>query len=330
MIKRFTHGIVPGCIAIALACASSAQAQPAASPGFPSRPVTIIVPYTPASAADIAARVLAPRLAQRLGQPFVVDNRPGASGTIGTAAVVRATPDGHTLLMSADTLTMVPGLYKKLAFAPAKDLRAIGRAVTGTLALAVNPSVPASSVAELIALAHKQPGKYTYATPGIGTPQHISMELFRQSSGTDLLHVAYKGMSNALTDLVGGQVDAAFVSLNVVLPHATTGKVRLLAIADTKRSPLVPAIPTFGEVGIPELSQSSWVGLFAPAGTPSAIVDKLYIALSETLQEPDVQASLQRQGLRVSIASPAELAKEVQQDMGRWGQVIKKAGISAD
>ena len=330
MIRHFVNRTNAGIAALALLSASVSHAQPAASIAFPSRLITIVVPYTPTSGGDIVARTIAPQMARRLGQPVVVDNRPGASGSIGTAAVVRAAPDGHTLLMSADTITMIPSLYKKLLFAPAKDLVPIGRAATGVLALVVNPSIPASSVADLIALAKKQPGKLSYATPGVGTPQHISMELFRQTSGIDLLHVPYKGMSNALTDLVGGQVDAAFVSLNVVMPHIATGKVRLLAIADTKRSTLVPSVPTFSEVGIPELSQPSWVGLFAPAGTPAPVIYKLYAALSEALQDPEVQASLQRQGLSVSSASPSELANEVQRDIARWRQVITTAGISAE
>ncbi len=330
MATDFQSGVLNVIAAVGLLCMQPAHAQPSASAEFPSKPITIVVPYTPTSGADVVARVVGPRMTRRLGQPIVVDNRPGASGTIGTGAVVRAAADGHTLLMSADTITMIPALYRKLPFSPAKDLIPIGRAATGTLALVVNPSLPASSVAELIALAKKKPGRYTYASPGIGTPQHISMELFRQSSGIDLLHVAYKGMANALTDLVGGQVDAAFVSLNVVMPHIATGRVRLLAIADNKRSPLAPSVPTFREAGFAELSQPSWVGLFAPAGTPPAVVDKLHGALSEALREPEVQASLQQQGLRVSMASPAELAKEMQQDLARWKQVITAAGISAE
>lgn len=330
MTTDFQSGFVSAMTAVAMLFTLPSHAQRSTSADFPSKSITIVVPYTPTSGADVVARVVGPRMARRLGQPVVVDNRPGASGTIGTGAVVRATADGHTLLMSADTITMIPSLYRKLPFVPAKDLIPVGRAATGTLALVVNPSVPASSVADLIALAKKNPGKYTYASPGIGTPHHVTMELFRQSSGIDLLHVAYKGMAGALTDLVGGQVDAAFVSLNVVMPHISSGRVRLLAIADNNRSSLSPNVPTFREAGFPELSQPSWVGLFAPAGTAPAVVDKLYGALSEALKDPEVQASLQQQGLKVSLAPPVELAKEIQQDLARWKQVITAAGISAE
>lgn len=306
------------------------QAQSAGAAVFPTQPITVVVPYTPTSGADIAARALGPFMARKLGQAVVIENRAGASGTLGTAAVVRAAPDGHTLLMTADTLTMVPSLYKKLSFSPAKDLQPIGAAATGTLALLVNPAIPATTVAEFIALAKKQPGKYSYASPGNGTPQHISMELFRQSAGVDLLHVPYKGMANALTDLVGGQVDVGFVSLHVAAPHIANGRLRMLAVADTQRAASAPKVPSFREVGMPELSNPSWIGLFAPAGTPQPVLDKLYAALSQALRDPEVQSAMQSQGLRVSASTPAELAKKVEQDLARWHKVITTAAISAD
>jgi tripartite-type tricarboxylate transporter receptor subunit TctC len=309
---------------------SSVQAQPAGPSGFPSRPITIIVPYTPSSGGDNAARAIGPFIARKLGQPVIVDNRPGASGTIGTAQAAHALPDGYTLLMSAETLTMVPSLYKSLGFSPTKDFAPIGRAATGTLALLVNASVPARSVSEFVALVKQRPGKYSYASPGVGTPQHVSMELFRQSTGVNLLHVPYKGVAGALTDLVGGQVDAAFLSPQVAAPHVASGKLRMLAIADARRATTLPDVPIFREIGMPELSNPTWVGLFAPAGTPAHAIEKIHAALGEALGDADVQAAMLKQGLRVSPSSPEEMSREVQNGIARWHKVITTAGITAD
>ena len=330
MIGPLARRFLAGVPALALLAAPAGQAQSAGNSGFPSQAITIVVPYTPTSGADIAARAVGPFMARKLGHPVVIENRAGASGTLGTAAVPRSAADGHTLLMSADTLTMVPSLYKKLSFSPARDLVPIGAAATGTLALLVHPAVPVTTVAEFIALAKKQPGKFSYASPGNGTPQHISMELFRQSARVDLLHVPYKGMANALTDLVGGQVDAGFVSLHVAAPHIASGKLRMLAIADTQRAATAPQVPCFREVGMPELSNPSWIGLFAPVATPGPALQKLYGALSQALQDPQVQAAMQSQGLRVAPSTPAELARKVELDLDRWHKVIATAGIVAD
>jgi tripartite-type tricarboxylate transporter receptor subunit TctC len=317
-------------LATAVLASAAAHGQPHNSVGFPSRPITIIVPYTPSSGGDIAARAVGPFIARKLGQPVVIYNRPGASGTIGTAQAAHALPDGYTLLMSAETLTMVPSLYKRLTFSPTRDFAPIGRTATGTLALLVNSTIPATSVSEFVALVKHRPGKYSYASPGLGTPQHVFMELFEQSTGVNLLHVPYKGVAGALTDLVGGQIDAAFLSPQVAAPHVASGKLRMLAIADTTRAATMPDVPIFREVGMPELSNPTWVGLFAPAGTPAQAVERIHAALSEALQDAEVRATMQRQGLRVSPSSPEELAREVQNGIVRWQKVITTAGITAD
>lgn len=306
---------------------TAAHAQVAA---YPTQTITIVVPYTPGSGADIIARSVAPIMSRGLGQPVIVENKPGASGTIAMTLVAKAPPDGHTLLLAADSMTMTPSLYPKVPVAPQKDLAAVGRAAVGSMALVVNPSVTASSVAELVALAKRQPGQLTYASPGSASPHHVLMELFKKSTGTDLLHVPYKGMAGAVTDLIGGQVNVGVMSLQVAMPHVTAGRLRLLAVADNKRVAMIPSTATFREAGFPELSHSNWFGLFAPAATPSNILDKLNAALVEALGQPAPQETLQSQGLTVSTSSPAELTKQVQQDVNRWIQVVSSTGIKAD
>lgn len=307
--------------------AGAAQAQVAP---FATQPFTIVVPYTPGSGADIIARSVAPPMSRRLGQPVVVENKPGASGTIAMAVVARSAADGHTLLMAADSLAMTPSLYRKLAALPHKDLSAIGRAAVGSMALVVHPSVQVSSVAELVALARSEPGRLTYATPGAASPHHALMELFKQSTATDLLHVPYKGMAGAVTDLVGGHVQVGVMSLQVALPHVGAGRLRLLAVADSTRVAAAPLVPTFREAGYPELSHANWFGLFAPAATPASAIGRLNAALLEALAQKSTLDTLQAQGLAVSASSPADFAQQVQQDVERWSQVVSKAGIKAD
>lgn len=300
-----------------------------ATPAYPSRPITLVVPYTAGSGPDILARSLGPYLSSRLGQPVVVDNRAGASGTIGTGFVARAQNDGYTLLVTADTLAMTPSLYRP-PYSPTKDLTPIGRVATGTLALVVNPTLGINTVAELVNRAKRQPGRLAYASPGVGTPQHISMELFKQASGTSMLHIPYKGMSGALTDVMGGQAQVAMISLHVAMPHVVAGKLKLLAIADAKRSAVAPNVPTFVECGYPDLSRPSWIGFFAPAGTPASVVDRVNSVLQEALGQKDIQQSLMHQGLTIAPSSPAELGRLLQDDLPRWERVVRKAGITAD
>jgi tripartite-type tricarboxylate transporter receptor subunit TctC len=309
--------------------AAAAPPGRAGTGAYPTRPITLVVPYTPGSGPDILARSLGPFMSSRLGQPVVVDNRVGASGTIGTASVVRAPNDGYTLLVAADTLAMTPSLYR-LTYSPAKDLTPVARVATGTLALLVNPALGVNSVAELVNKAKRQPGRLAYASPGVGTPQHIAMELFKQASGTFMLHIPYKGMSGAITDLIGGQTQLAMVSVHVAMPHVNAGKLKMLAVADGRRSAVAPAVPTFTEAGYPELSRPSWMGFFAPAGTPGEVVGKLNATLVEALAQKEVQQTLSHQGLTIAPSSPAELGRQLQEDIPRWERVVRQAGITAE
>ena len=322
LIRR-TSQLLVAAVAASVSCLAAAQP-------FPTKPITIVVPYTPASGGDIVARAIAPEMSRSLGQPVLVDNRAGAAGTIGTAAVVRAPADGYTVLMSGDTITMTPYLYKNLSYSTAKDLIPVGRAAFGVLAFVVHPSVPANSVPELVNLAKARPGGLAYVSPGIGTPQHVVMELFKQSAGIDMLHVPYKGMAGALTDLIGGQAQVAIMSLQVAIAQVNAGKLRLIAVLDNKRSSMAPTAQTILEAGYPELATPSWLGLFVAAGTPPAVIERLHASMNAALLSKNVQEALQKQGLQPSTSSTAELTKDVARDLDKWKSAIAKAGIVAE
>ncbi|MDH2235129.1 tripartite tricarboxylate transporter substrate binding protein [Pigmentiphaga sp. GD03639] len=315
---------------IMLTAALAALTGGAGAQTFPTRPVTVVVPYTPGAGGDFVARKLAPEMARVLGQPVVVENRVGASGTIGTSGVAKAPPDGHTLLSTADTITMLPYLYKSVTFSPSKDFAPVAMVATGTWALAVTPSLPAHSLAELVELAKKRPGGLSYASPGLGTPHYFLMELFKQTARIDMLHVPYKGMSGLVTDLIGGQVQAALLSLNVALPHVAAGKLRLVAVIADHRSPLAPAIPTLQEAGYANFPFAPWIGLLAPAGTPRPVVERLHRAVGQALASAEIRESLHQQGLEVALSSPEELGTRIRADMERWKALVERSGVEPE
>lgn len=315
---------------IMLTAALASLAAGAGAQTFPTRPVTVVVPYTPGAGGDFIARKLAPEMARVLGQPVVVENRVGASGTIGTSGVAKAPPDGHTLLSTADTITMLPYLYKSATFSPSKDFAPVAMVATGTWALAVTPSLPAHSLAELVELARKRPGGLSYASPGLGTPHYFLMELFKQTARIDMLHVPYKGMSGLVTDLIGGQVQAALLSLNVALPHVAAGKLRLVAVIADHRSPLAPAIPTLQEAGYANFPFAPWIGLLAPAGTPRPVIERLHRAVGQALASDEIRESLHQQGLEVALSSPEELGTRIRADMERWKALVERSGVEPE
>jgi len=315
---------------IMLAAVLAALTAGAGAQTFPARPVTVVVPYTPGAGGDFIARKLAPEMARVLGQPVVVENRVGASGTIGTSGVAKAPPDGHTLLSTADTITMLPYLYKSATFSPSKDFAPVAMVATGTWALAVTPSLPAHSLADLVELARKRPGGLSYASPGLGTPHYFLMELFKQTARIDMLHVPYKGMSGLVTDLIGGQVQAALLSLNVALPHVAAGKLRLVAVIADHRSPLAPAIPTLQEAGYANFPFAPWIGLLGPAGTPRPVVERLHRAVGQALASDEIRESLHQQGLDVALSSPEELGTRIRADMERWKALVERSGVEPE
>lgn len=310
-----------------LSFASHAQA-PAT---FPSRTVTLVVPFTPSSGSDILARILAPRLAAKWGQAVVVDNKPGASGNIGAQHVATAAPDGHTLLMAINSFTMTPAVYKSIPFDAKRDFTPVVKLAEASYVFAIHPSVPATDMQTLIAYAKQQPGAINYATPGNGTPQHLAMELFKSNTDVDVVHVPYKGIQGALTDLMGGQVQMMFSTVHSMRPHAQAGRVRLLAVTGQDRNPLAPEIPTFNEQGIKVMdSVDAWYGVLAPAGTPAEVVKQLNADFIAEMESAEVKEALSQQGLVIRTSTPEELGALIDSDMARWQKVVTDAGISLD
>ena len=315
--------------AAALALPGAALAQ-AATP-FPNRPVTLVVPFTPSSGSDIIARILVPKLAARWGQAVVVDNKPGASGNLGAQAVAMAAPDGHTLLMAINSLTMTPAIYKNMPFDVVADFAPVAKLAEAGYAFAVHPGVPAKDMASLMALIKTSGGKINYASPGNGTPQHLAMELFKSHYSLDILHVPYKGIQGALTDLMGGQVQMMFATVHSMRPLEQAGKVRFLAVSGQARNPIAPEIATFKEQGIDVMEGiDAWYAVLAPGRTPPEIVARLNRDFLEVVNAEDVKSALAKQGLSIRTSTPAQLGALVKSDLARWKKVVADARIEAN
>lgn len=323
------HGTWPMLAVAFLAVAlmpGRAMAQEAST--FPSRAVTLVVPFSASSGGDLMARQLAPRLARLWGQSVVVDNKPGASGIIGSALVARAAPDGHTLLLTANTLAITPATHKNQPYDPLTGFSPITKLADAGLALAVNPRVQARDLPALIAHARSQPGQLNYASPGSGTPQHFSMELLKSHLNIDIQHVPYSGISGALGDVIGGQVDMIFSVPKMVAAQAEAGKLRVLAVSSPARSPLLPAVPTLKELGMEGLDAvNGWYMVLAPAKTSPALVRKLQEGFSSVMRMPEVQADMDKLGLSVSLGSPAQAKALIADDMARWQALARQLNI---
>jgi tripartite-type tricarboxylate transporter receptor subunit TctC len=309
----------------ALLClAASAFAQ-----DYPSRPIRLIVPASAGGGTDVLGRMVAEGIRKHLGQPVVVEFRGGASGMIGADTVLAAPHDGYTLLMSyASMLTINPAIYKKISYDPVKDFVPVAFFVDVPNALVVHPSVPANTVAELIALVKAQPGKFNYASSGTATSTHLGMERFSQMAGLKMTHVPYKGGGPAMIDLMGGVVQLYINNLVEVLPQVKAGRVRMLAIASAKRSSVVPEIPTVAESGLPGFESTLWYGVMAAAGTPAAIVNKLNEAVRQTQQEPEVRTRLATMGAETAYYTPDEFGALIRREVELWGRVVREAGIT--
>jgi tripartite-type tricarboxylate transporter receptor subunit TctC len=305
---------------------SAASMPMAQAQSYPSKPVRIINPFSPGGSLDQVARALARHMSAELGQTVLVDNRPGAGGSIGIEAVAKAPPDGYTLLIIQSSITINPSLQAKVPYDPIKDFAPISKATEYMFFLVAHPSVPAKSVQALIALDKRRPGMITYASVGVGSGTHLSGELFNFMSGTRLTHVPYKGTGQAMPDLLGGHVAIMFGSTSVV-PHAKAGRLVPLAVTGVARSRALPQTPTVAESGLPGYDVTSWNALFAPAGTPEAIVKRLNGLVRDALAQPDVVASMQKQDLEIVPGTPEELAKLVRAELAKWGKVVKAAGI---
>ena len=328
MLRRlFLQGVVIG--AASLVTMPLALAQDAAA-DYPSRPVTIVVPFPPGGSTDTMARLLGQELTKSLGQQFLVDNKPGANGNIGSAGVARAEADGYTLLLSGVGSNAINyTLYPKLGYDP-KDLTHITLLATGPNVLVANPEFGAKTFKEYIELAKAKPNEFNYASSGVGSSGHLAMEMLKQQAGIDLTHVPYKGGAPALTDVMGGQVPVLFVNQDAAAPHVKADKLRALAVASTERNPLYPDTPTIAELGYPGFSAVSWFGLSAPAKTPKAIIDKLHAATVKALQSPEFKERLASNGFVAVGNTPDEFTAFVEAETEKWGKVIKTADIKAE
>ena len=302
-----------------------------AAQAWPDQPITLVVPYTPGTGIDLIARQLSARLPAVLGQPVVVDNVAGASGNIGSEKVARARPDGHTLLVQVNTLVMNKSLYKSLAYDPLNDFTPVSLTSWGTLLLVTNPNVQkATSVAQVVAAAKASPGKLTYATPGVGTPHHLSMALLLQSTGAEMLHVPYKGTAGAVTDLLGGRIDYMFLPVHVALQHIQAGKLKAIATGSDKRLAQLPEVPTLAEAGIKGGNVDMWYGVLAPKGTPSAVVARLNKEIAAVLKQPEVAAAFESQGMVPASSAPGEFKELMAKDAQRWAGVVQRGNITAE
>jgi len=298
---------------------------------FPSRPVKLVVPFTPGTGIDILARTLGQKLGDEWKVAVVVDNRPGASGNIGTEAVAKSPPDGYTLLTTANTIVLNRSLFATIPYDPIKDFVPVAPLAIGRLALVVHPSLNVKTVPDLIALAKANPGKLNYASPGNGTPHHLAMELFKSKSGIAIVHVPYKGSAQAVQDLLGGQVGVMFLPVHVALPQVEAGKLVMLSAGGTARSSATPNVPSLAEaVGIRDIDTDIWYGLYAPAKTPGAIVDRVNADVNRLLKLPDVVDTLAKQGLQPTGGPPAALEQLTRSDLERWSVVVREAKIQAD
>ena len=305
-------------------------AAPALAQDYPAKPVRMIVPFAAGGPADVYARVLAQRLQESLGQPFVVDDRPGGGSVIGTDAVAKSAPDGYTLLVMSNTHTVNESLMPNKPFVLMRDFVGVAPINSSDLVLVVHPSVKANTIAELIALAKAEPGKLSYASSGPGTPYHMAGELFKAMAGVDIVHVPYKGSAGARTDVLGGQVQMMFDAVTVMAPHAREGKVKALGTSGTTRSTVLPGVPTIAEAGVPGYETTIWLGVMAPKGTPAPIVAKLNAEIGRIVARQDVRDDWAKQGAVPMAMTPAEFARFLEQDIVKWERVVKISGAKPD
>ena len=314
--------------AATLLCPALTPAQDAATQ-FPSRAVHIIVPFPPGGGVDVIGRTLAQQLASRFGQPFIVDNRPGASGNIGVRAAIGSQPDGYTLLLFATVVGMYPLIHANLEYDPFKDLAPIALVATQPLALFATSGLPADSAASLIRLAREAPGKYAFAGVGVGSPQHLAGELLKYRTSIQATHVPYKGTAPAVTDLISGQTQFAFLGLSSGLPFVKSGKLKVLAVAASKRSELAPDIATMEESGVPDFDLGITYFLAAPPATPPAILKKLNDEVAIVLKQPAVIDTLQKQGYEVTFGGADQVSNLLRDESRKWAPIIKATGIKA-
>jgi tripartite-type tricarboxylate transporter receptor subunit TctC len=302
----------------------------ACAQAYPTRPVRLVAPFPPGSSADFTSRLFAPGLSEFLGQQFVVDNRPGAAGNIAGELVARAVPDGYTLLTAPGSLAASASLYKKRTFDLARDFEAVSLLTSAPHVLAVRLALPAKSLKELIALAKAHPGQLTYGSTGVGSSSHLTMELFRLSTGITYVHVPYKGSANTVPDLIGGQIDMTTSSIIALLPHVKAGRLRALGISSLQRNPAAPDLPTIAESGFPGFEAATWAALLGPARMPVPIVNLLNTTITKIVKIPDIADRIAAQGATPRVGTPAEARAFIKAELAKWEKVIAAAGIKAE
>ena len=322
MSRNVLYAVAASLLAIV---AGAAHAQT-----WPTKPITLVVTYPAGGGADTMARLIAPKLGEALGQPVIIENKPGASGQIGASAVAKAAPDGYTLMLDASSFAVNPALVPRLPYDSDKAFRPVGVIALFPNVLLVNPSVPAASVKELVALAKAKKNGVSYASSGNGLAQHLAGAMFESAAGVDMLHVPYKGGAPALNDVIGGQVPVFFGNLASTLQHVQAGKLKPLAVTSARRSPILPAVPTMAEAGVAGYEVYEWNVLFAPAGTSEAIIGKLAAALQKTLDAADVKARIAQLGGEIQTARPDAAQQFVRQQTTLWARLVRERGISVD
>ena len=317
--------------ALAAASAVLLSVLPLAAADYPSRPVTLVVAFTPGGPSDVLARIVGKKMEQLLGQPFVIENRPGAGGNIAAEGVAHAAPDGYTLLMGNNSILATnEALYKHINYSPGKDFVPITLIGTQANILVVNPGVPAHSLKELIALAKAQPGKINFASSGYGAAAHLAGELFKSEAKIDIVHVPYKGAAPALQDVIGGHDQMMFATAASVIGHIEGGRVRALAVTTLKRTKILPDIPTMDEAGLKGFDASTWHGLVAPTGTPPQVIAALHDAAVKALHDPAVESSLEKLGVDLVGDTPREFQAYINSEIPKWTAIVKASGATLD
>jgi tripartite-type tricarboxylate transporter receptor subunit TctC len=317
-------------ISLAAGAVGLAATRAWAQQGWPGKPVRIIVPFTPGTGMDILARTLAPHFQAAWGNAIVVENRPGASGNVGAGAVAKAPADGLTLLMGVNTLIINPALYANMTYDPLKDLAPIGLCATGSFLLVASAASKLRSVDELVRAARANPGKLDYASPGIATPHHMAMELFKLQAKVSITHIPFSGTAGAVSAVLSGDVPLMFLPVHVAMAQVKSGRLVVLAAAGARRSTLAPDVPTLAEVGYPGIQAELWYGMLAPAGTPREIIARVHDDMVKALALPEVRSALAAQGMEVAPSSPEDMAALMQRDAARWAAVVQRAGIKAE
>jgi tripartite-type tricarboxylate transporter receptor subunit TctC len=314
---------------ICIAFAASAMAR-AADFNYPARPVRVIVPYSPGGSSDTVARIVAQKLGETLGQQFVIDNRPGASGSLGRDLVAKASPDGYTLLIGDSPHTINVHVLRHVPYDPIRDFTPLTLLATAPQVLVINPGLAAQTLAEFIAAAKAQPGKLNYGSGGTGSITHLTGELFKLAASVSIVHVPYKSIAIAQTDVIGGQVQAAFPTMPGAVPHVRAGRLRALAVSSVKRASALPEVATFDEGGVSGMIVTNWFGIFGPARLPADVQAKLHKAVIDAMQAPDVRAKFANLSLDITTTSPREFEAHLKSELARWGKVVKAAGVQPE